>query len=177
MTDALWPHEWQHARLPCPSPSPGVCSNSCPSSLWCQPTISSSVTPSPPVFNLPQHQGFSSELALLIRGPEYWSFSFSISPPNEYSGLISFRIYYFDFFAVQETLRSLLQHHNWKALVLWCSAFFKVQFSHLYLATGKAVVLTTQTFVGKAMSLLFNMLSRFVIAFLPRSKCLLISWS
>ena len=119
---------------------------------------------------------FSSESVLHIRWPEYWSFSFSISPSNEYSGLISFRIDWFDFLGVQGTLKSLLQHHSSKASILWCSAFFIVQLSHPYMTTVKTIALTTQTFVGKVMPLLFNMLSKLVIAFLPRSKCLLISW-
>ena len=116
---------------------------------------------------------FSKTEALRIRWPKYWSFNFSISSSNEYSGLISFR---FDFFAVQGTLESLLHHHNSKASVLWHLAFLMVQLSHLYLTTGKTIALTVQTFVGKVMSLLLNMLSRFVIAFLPRSECLLNSW-
>ena len=111
-----------------------------------------------------------------IRRPKYWSFSFSIRPSNEYSGLISFRIDWFDLVAVQGTLKSLLQHHSSKTSVLWHSAFFMVQLSHPYMTTGKTIALTRWTFVGKVMSLLFNMLSTFVIAFLPRSKCLLISW-
>ena len=113
---------------------------------------------------------------LCIRWPKYWSFSFSISPSHEYSGLISFRIDWFDLLAVQETLKSLLQHHSLKASTLQCSVFFIVQLSHLYMTTGKTITLTRWTFVSKAMSLLFNMLSRFVIAFLPRSKRLFISW-
>ena len=117
-----------------------------------------------------------SSRTLHIRWPKYWSFSFSNSPSNEYSGLVSFKVYWFDLLAVQGTLKSLLQHHNLKASVLWCSAFFMVQLSHLYITTGKTIALTIQTFVGKVMSLLFNMLSRFVVAFLPRSKHLLISW-
>ena len=104
------------------------------------------------------------------------SFSFSISPCNEYSGLISFRMNWLDLLAVQGTLKSLLQHHSSKASLLWCSAFLVVQLSHLYMITGKTIVLTRQTFVSKVMSLLFKTLSRFVIAFLPRSKCVLISW-
>ena len=107
---------------------------------------------------------------------KYWNFSFSISPSKEYAGLISFRIDKFDLLAVQGTLKSLLQDHNSKASILRCSAFFMAQFSHPYMTTGKTVALTIQTFVSKLMSLLFNMLSRFVIAFFPRSKCLLISW-
>ena len=117
---------------------------------------------------------FSNESALCIRWPKYWSFS--ISPSNEYSGLISFRINWFELLAVQETFKSLLQHHSLKASILWCSAFFMVQLSHPYMPPGKTVVLTRWTFVSKVMSLLFNMLSRFVIAFLPRNKSLLISW-
>ena len=119
---------------------------------------------------------FSNESVLCIRWPKYWSFSFSISPSNEYSGLISFRIDWFDLLAVQGTLKSLLQYHSSKASILQCSAFFMVQLSHLYMTTGKTMALTRWTFVGKAMSLLFNMLSRLLIAFLPRSKRLLISW-
>ena len=119
---------------------------------------------------------FSNELALCIRWPKYWSFSFSISPYNEYSGLISFRMDWLDLLAVQGTLKSLLQHHNSKASILWCSAFFMAQLSHAYMTTGKTIALTRWTFVGKVMSLLFNMLSRLVIGFLPRSKRLLISW-
>ena len=119
---------------------------------------------------------FSNELALHIRWPKYWSFSFSISPSNEYSGLISFRIDWFDLLAVQRTLKSLFQHHTSTASVLWCSAFFMVQLSHLYMTTGKTIALTRQTFVSNVISLLFNILSRLVIAFLPRRKHLLISW-
>ena len=117
----------------------------------------------------PRIRVFSNESALHIRWPNYWSFSFSISPSNEYSGLISFRIDLFDLFAVQGTLKSL-QHHSSKASILHRSAFFIVQFSHSYMTTGKTIALTRQTFVGKVMSLLFNMLSRLVITFLPRSK-------
>ena len=124
----------------------------------------------------PRIRVFSTEAFLHIRWPKYWSFSFSISPFNEYWGLISFRIDWLDLLAVQETLKSLLQHHSSKASILWRSAFFMVQLSHPYMTTGKIIALTRQTFVSKGMSLLFNMLSRLVIAFLPRSKCLLISW-
>ena len=119
---------------------------------------------------------FSKESVLHIRRPKYWSFSFSISPSNEYSGLISFRIDWFDLLAVQGTLKSLLQHHSSKPSILQPSAFFMVQLSHPYMTTGKAIALTRWTFVGKVIFLLFNMLSRLVIAFLPRSKRLLISW-
>ena len=119
---------------------------------------------------------FSNESVLCIRWPKYWSFSFSISPSNEYSGLIPFTIDWLDLFAVHRTLESLLQHHSSKASILQCSAFFIVQLSHPYMTTGKTLALTRWIFVGKYMSLFFNMLSRLVIAFLPRSKCLLISW-
>ena len=124
----------------------------------------------------PSIRGFSNKSVLLIRWPKYWSFSFSISPSKEYSGLTSFRIDWLDLLAVQETLKSLLQHHSSKASILQCSAFFIVQLSHSYMTTEKTIALTRRTFVGKVMSLLFNMLSRLVITFLPRSKCLLISW-
>ena len=132
--------------------------------------------PSLPAFNLSQLQGLSNESVLCIRWPKYWSFSFSISPSNEYSGLISFRIDWFDFLVVQGTLNSPLQPHSSKALTLHCSAFFMVQLSHLYRTAGKTIALTKQTFVSKAMSLLLNMLSRLIIAFLSRSKRLLIPW-
>ena len=124
----------------------------------------------------PSIRVFYNESVLCIRWPKYWSFSFSISPSNEYSGLISFRMHWLDLLAVQGTLTSLLQHHSSKASILWHPAFFIVQLSHPYMATGKIITLTRQTFVGKVMSLFFNMLSRLVIAFLPRSNHLLISW-
>ena len=117
-----------------------------------------------------------SHLILHIRWPKYWSFSYSISPSNEHSGLISFRIDWLYLLEVLGTLKSLLQYHSSKSSILWHSAFFMVQLAHLYVTTGKTIALTRQTFVGKVMSLLFNMLSRLVIAFLPRSKLLLISW-
>ena len=129
-------------------------------------------SPSPPAFNLSQHQGLSSQSVLCIKGPKYWNFSFSISPSKEYSGLISFRIDWLDLLAVQGTLKSLLQHHNLKTSVLWHSAFFRVQLSHLYVTTGKNIALTRWTFVGKVMPLFVNTLSRFVIAFFLRSKSL-----
>ena len=119
---------------------------------------------------------FSNESALPMGWPKYWSFSFSISPSNEYLGLISFRMDWLCLLAVQGTLKSLLQHHSSKASIVWCSAFFTVQLSHPYMTTGKTIALTRLTFVGKVMSLLLNMLSRLAITFLPRSKCLLISW-
>ena len=123
----------------------------------------------------PSIRVFSNESALYMRWPKYWSFSFSISPSNEHPGLMSFRMDWFDL-AVQGTLHSLLQHHCSKAPIFQCSAFFTIQLSHPYRTTGKTIALTRQTFVGKVMSLLFNMLSRLVITFLPRSKRLLISW-
>ena len=119
---------------------------------------------------LPSIRVFSNESALCIMWPKYWSFNISISPSNEYSGLISFRIDWFHLLTVQGTLKSLLQHHNLKASILQCSVFFKVQLSCLYMTTGKTITLTIWTFVSKMVSLLFNILSRFVIAFLPRSK-------
>ena len=124
----------------------------------------------------PSIRVFSNESALHIRWPKYWSFSFSISPSNEYSGLISFRMDWLDILAIQRTLKSLLQHHSSNASILQRSAFFTVQLSHPYVTTGKTIALTKWTFVGKVMSLLLNMLSRLVITFLPRSKHLLISW-
>ena len=124
----------------------------------------------------PSIKVFSNESVLHIRWPKDWSFSFSISPSNEYSGLVSFRTDWFDLLAVQRTLKSLLQYHGLKASVLRCSAFFTVQLSHPYMTTGKSIALTRWTFVGKVMSLLFNMLFSLVIAFLPRSRSLLISW-
>ena len=124
----------------------------------------------------PSIRFFSSESVLCIRWPKHWSFSFSISPSNEHSGLISFRMDWLDLLAVQGTLKSLLQHHSSKASILRCSAFSTVQLSHPYMTNGKTIALTRWTFVGRATSLLFNMLSRLVITFLPRSKGLLISW-
>ena len=136
--------------------------------VFCGPLLLPSIFPSIRVF--------SNELALRIRWPKYWNFSFSIRPSNEYSVLISFRVDQFDLLAVSGTIKSLLQYHSSKASILQHSAFFMVQLSHPYMTTGKTIALTRWTFVGKLMSLLFNMLSRFVFAFLPRSKYLLISW-
>ena len=167
MSNCLWPHGLQHARPPCPSPTPEVYTNSCPLSRWCHPTI-----PSPsshlilccplllPPSIFPNIRISSNESALRIRWPNYWSFSFSISPSNEYLGLISFRIDWLDLLFVQGTLKSLLQYHNSKASILWHSVFFIVQLSHPCMTTGKTIALTRWTFVGKVMSLLFNMLSR-----------------
>ena len=176
MSDSSWPHESQHTRPPCPSPTPAVHSDSHPSSRWCHPAISSSVV----LFSsCPQSlpaSVFSNESALHMRWPKYWSFSFSIIPSNEHPGLISFRMDWLDLLAVQGTLKSLLQHHSSKASILRHSAFFIVQLSHPYMTTGKTIALTRWTFVGKVMSLLFTMFSGLVITFLSRSKCLLISW-
>ena len=137
--------------------------------ILCRPLL-----PLPPI--PPSIRVFSSESILHMRWPKYWSFSFSISYSNEHPGLISFRMDWLDVLAGQGTLKSLLQHHSSKALTLWLSAFFTVQLSHTYMTTGKTIALTRWTFVGKVMSLLFNMLSRLAITFLPRSKRLLISW-
>ena len=134
------------------------------------------LSPFPPAFIFPSISIFSKESILHIRWPKYWSFSFSLSPSNEYSGLVCFRMDWLDLYAVQGTLQSLLQHHSSKASVIQCSAFITVQLSHPYMTTGKTIALTRWTFVSKVMFLLFNMLSKFVIAFLPRSKRLLISW-
>ena len=175
MSDSWPPHGLQHARLPCPPcllefaqihvnrVGDAICLIFC-----CLLLLLPSIFPSIRVL--------SNELALPIGWPKYLSFSFSISPSIEYSGLISFRIDWFDFLVVQGTLKSLLQHYSSKASIIWCSAFLMVQLSHPYITTGKTIALTIQNFVGKAISLLFNMLPSFVIAFLPRSKCLLISW-
>ena len=160
MSNSLQPHGLQHSRLPCPSLSP---SNSWLLSQWCHPTISSSIAP---FCSCPQSFPASGSFpvrSLHIRWSKYWSFSFNISPSNEYLGLISFRIDWLDLLAVQGTLKSLLQYHNSKASILWCSTFFMVQLSHPYLTTGKTIALTRLTFVGKVMSLLLNMLSRLVI--------------
>ena len=173
---SLRPHESQHARPPCLSPTPGVHSDSTsiesvmPSShlILCRPLLL--LTPIPPNIRV-----FSNKSTLHTRWPKYWSLTFSIIPSKEIPGLISFRIDWLDLLAVQGTLKSLLQHHSSKASILRHSAFFTVQLSHPYMTTGKTIALTRQTFIGKVMSLLFNMLSRLVITFLPRSKRFLIS--
>ena len=146
-----------------------VYSNSCPLSQWYLPPISSSVVRSPPAFNLSQHQGLFQWVSSLHQVAKYWSFSFSIRSSNEYSGLISFRIDWLDLLAGQETLKSLLQHLSSKTSILWGSAFFIIQLLPSYMTTGKTIALTIRTFVSKVMSLLFNMLSRLVIAFFPRT--------
>ena len=171
MSNFLWPHGLQHAGLPCPSSTPRVLPKlmsiewALPSNylILCHPLLFL-----PSIF--PSIRVLSNESSLPIRWPKYWSFNFSISPSNEHPGLISFRMDWLDLLAVQGTLKSLLQHHSSKASILWHSAFFIVQLSHPYMTTGKNTALTRQTFVGKVMSLLFNMLSRLVITFLPRSK-------
>ena len=155
---SLRPHKLQQARLPCPSLTPGDYSNSCLLYQWCHPTISSSVIPFSRLQTFPASGSFQL-LVLRIRWPKYWSFSFSISPSNEYSGLISFRMDWLNLLAVQGTLKSLLQHHSSKASILQHSAFFIVQLSHPYMTTRKTIALTRWTFVDKVMSLLFNMLS------------------
>ena len=175
MSDSLGPRGLQHTRLPCSSPTPRVSSNSClllrPSNhlILCHPLL---LLPS----ILHNIRVFSSESVLRIRWPKHWSFSLSISTSNDYWGLVFFRMDWLDLLRVQGTLKSLLQHHSSKASVLLHSAFFIVQLSHPYMTPEKTIALTRQTFVDKVMSLLFNMLSRLVIAFLPRSKHLLISW-
>ena len=173
----LFATPWMSAhKFPCPSSTPRACSNTSPSRQWCHPTISPLLSPSPPVLIFPSIRVFWKESVVHIRWPKYWSFRFSISPSNEHSGLISFQIDWFDLPIVQETLKSLLQHNSSKASILQCSTFFMAQLSHPHMTTGKTIALTRWTFVGKAMSLLPNTLSRFIITFLPRNKCLLISW-
>ena len=148
VSNSLPPHELQHPRPPCPSPAPGVYSNSCPLSQWCHPTISSCHPLLLPPSIFPSIRVFANESALRVRWPKYWSFSFSISPCNEYSGLVSFRMDSLDLLAIQGTLKSLLQHHRSKASILQCSAFFIIQLSHPYMTTGKTIALTRRTFVG-----------------------------
>ena len=174
MFDSLQSHELQHAR---PPPTPRVHSNPC---HWVGDAIQPShplSSPSPHALNLSQHQCLcSNESIICIRWPKYWSFSVNICPTNEHPGLISFKMNWLDLLVVQGTLKSLLQYHSSEASILRHSAFFIVQLSHPYLTTGKTIALTRRTFVDKVMSLLFNMLSRLVITFFPRSKHLLISW-
>ena len=172
----MQPHGLQHTRLLCSPLSPSLLKFMSIESVM----LSNHLILCCPFFLLPSVfpsiRVFSNESAPHIRWPKYWSFSFSISPSNEYSGLISFRIEWFDL-AVLGTLKSILQHHSSKASILWCLGFFIiVQLSHLYMTTGKTIALPRQTYVGKVMSLLFNMLSMLVLAFLPRSKHLLTSW-
>ena len=177
VSDSLQPHGLEHARLPCPSPTPGVYSNSCPPHQWCHPTILSSVVHfSFCLQSFPASESFPMSQFFPLGGQKYWSFSFIIIPSNEHPGLISFRMDWLDLLAAQGTPKSLLQHHSSKAQILQCSAFFIVQLSHPHMTTGKTTALTRWTFVDKVMSLLLNMLSGLVITFLPRSKHLLISW-
>ena len=176
MSDSSWPHDSQHARPPCPSPTPGVTQAHL---HWVDDAIQPShplLSPYPPALNLSHHQGLFKWVSSSYQVAKIFEFQLQLSPSNEHSGLISFRMDLLDLFAVQGTLKSLLQHHSSKASVLRHSAFFTVQLSHPYMTTGKTIALTRWTFVGKVMSRLFNMLSRLVITFLPRSKHLLISW-
>ena len=175
----LFATTWNVApQPPCPSLSPRVCSNLCLLRQWCYLNISSSVVPfSSCLHSFPASVYFPmSQLFASSGQSNYWSFSFTISPPNEHSVLASFRIDWFDLLAVQGTLKSFIQHYSLKASILQSSSFFMVQLSHLYMTTGKATALIVQTFVSKVMSLILNILSRVIRAFLPRSKCLLISW-
>ena len=177
MSDSLWPHELQHARPPCPSPAPRVYSNSCPSSWWCHPAISSSVIPfSSCPQSLPPSGSFPTSRLFAWGGQSIGVSASASSPSNEHPGLSAFRMDWLDLLAVQGTLKSLPHHPSSKASVFQPSAFFTIQRSHPYMTTGKTTAWTSWTFVGKVMSLLFNMLSSLVITFLPRSKCLLISW-
>ena len=170
MSDSLRPHESQHTRPPCLSPTPRVHSDARPSRQWCHPAISSSVVPVSRPQSLPASV-FTSESTLPMRWPKYWSFSFSIIPSKEIPGLISFRMDWLALLAIQGTLKSLLQHHTSKASILRRSAFFTVQLSQPYMTTGKTIALTRRTFVGKVMSLLFNMLSRSVLARYSNFDC------
>ena len=147
VSNSLWLHGLQHARSPCPSSKPGVCSNSCPLNRWCHPTMSFSIVPFSHLQSF-QHQVLPNESVLHTRWPKDWCFSLSISPSKEHPGLISFRMDRLDLLAVQGTLKSLLQQHSSKASILRCSAFFTVQLSHPYMTTGKTIALTRQTFVG-----------------------------
>ena len=176
MSNSLWPHELEHARPPCPTPTPGVYPNTCPLSRWCHPTISSSVFPfSSCPQSFPASGSFQMSQLFASGGQSIGvSASTSVLPINTQK-LISFRMDWLDLLAVQGTLKSLLQHHTSKASILQCSAFF-ISNSHPYMTTGKTIASTRRTFVDKVMSLLFNMLSRLVITFLQRSKRILISW-
>ena len=173
MSDSLQPHGQQHSKLHQLLQLNQTHGHRVGDAIQASHPLSS---PSPPAFNLSSIRIFANESALCIRWPKYWSFSFSIGTSNEHPGLISFRMDWLDLLAVQGTLKSLCQHHSSKASILWCSAFFIVQLSHPYTTTGNTIALTRQTFVGKVMSLLFNMLSRLLITFLPRRKHLLITW-
>ena len=150
MSDSLQPHELQHARPPCPSPTPRVQPNPCPSSQWCHTTISSSVIPFSSCLQSFPASGSFQMSQLCIRWPKYWNFSFNISPTDEHPGLISFRMDWLDLLAVQGTVKSLLQHHSSKASILWSSAFFIVQLSHPYMTTGNTIALTRRSFVDRS---------------------------
>ena len=163
MSDSLRPHETQHARPPCLSPAAGVYPNLCPLSQWCHPMISYSVLFFSCLQSFPTSGSFEMSQLFPSGGQ---NIGVSVSTSSKHPGLISFRMDWLDLLAVQGTLKSLLQHHNSKASILWCSAFFQVQLSHPYLTTGKTIALTRRNFVDKVMSLLFNMLSRLVITFL-----------
>ena len=170
MSNSLQPQGLQHSRLPCLSPIPGAYSNSCASCWWCHTSISPSAIPfSPCLQSFPSSGSFPMN-HLCIRWPKHWNFSFSISPSNEYSGLLSFRIDWLDLLAVQGTLKGLLQHHSSKASILQRSTLFIVQLSQPYMTTGKTTAFTRWNFVSKVVSLLFNKLSRLVLGFFPRSK-------
>ena len=149
MSNSLRPLETQHARTLCPSSTPGVHPNPCSLCQWCHPTISSSAIPLSSCLQSFQHQGLFKWVSSLHQGAKYWSFSFNISPSNEHPGLISFRMDWVDLLAVQGIIKSLLQHHSSKALILLCSAFFIVQLSHPYMTTGKTIALTRWTLLGK----------------------------
>ena len=164
MSDSLWPHGLQLTRLPCPSPTPGACSNSCPLNQWCRSIISSSVSPFSCLQSFPASGSFPISQFFASGGQ---SIGASASASSEYSGLISLRIDWFDLLAAQGILKRLENHHSSKTSVLQCSAFFMVQLSHLFMTTGKTIALTRLPFVGKVMSLIYNILSRFLTAFLP----------
>ena len=174
MSNSLQTHGLQHTGLPCPSSTPRAWSNSCPSTGDTIKPSHSLSSPSSPAFNLSQNQGLFKWVSSWQQVDKVLSFTISLS--NEHAGLISFRMDWFYLLAVQEILKRLLWHHSSKASILQCSAFFIVQLSHPYMITGKTIALTRWTFVGKVMSLIFNILSRLVITFFPRSKFLLISW-
>ena len=176
VSDSLRPHELQHSRPPCPSPTPGAHPNPCPSSWWCHTTISSSVVPFPPALNLSQHQSPFQWVSSSHQVAKILQLQLQHQSLQWMTRVDTFRIDWFDLLAVQGTLKSLLQHDSSKASIFQCSAFCMVQLSYPCTTTGKTIALTIQTFASKVTSLLFHMLSRFVIAFLPRSKYLLFSW-
>ena len=177
VSNSLRPHKPHHTRLPCPSPTPRVYSSPCPLSLWCHPTIPSSIIPfSSHLQSFPASGSFQMSQLFTLGGQNIGVSASTWVLPMNIQGWSHFRMDWLDLLVVQGTLKSLLQHHSSKAWILQHSAFFIVQLSHPYMTTGKTIGLTRQTFVGKVMSLLFNMLSRLVITFLPRSKHLLISW-